>query len=104
VLDVLGCGHVGWFRVGGGVGPEVLEFFGRGHCGTGGGRAEFGDTAVEEVQLVVEIYYWKDVRIGVGLMGTGDVPFTASHSFRSSPSGNLTALRRLPDPSVASAN
>lgn len=32
-----------------------------------------------------------------------DLLFTATHSFKSSPSGSATALRKLPDPNVAAA-
>ena len=52
---------VGWrgeacgFGVGGWIVPEVFEFVGGFHFGAGGGRAEFGDGAVEEVDLVVEV-------------------------------------------------
>jgi len=54
-------GDVGWRWEAGGFGerrrvvPEVFELVGGFHFGAGGGRAEFGDTAVEEVDLVVEV-------------------------------------------------
>lgn len=35
--------------------PEVLELVGCFHLGTGSGRAELGDAAIKEVDLVVEV-------------------------------------------------
>ena len=45
------CGFwEGWWIV-----PEVFEFIGGFHFGAGLWRAEFGDGAVEEIDLVVEV-------------------------------------------------
>jgi hypothetical protein len=58
VLDVGGGGHFGGALVVDGVLPEVFEFIGGFHFGAGLGGAEFGDGAVEEVYLVVEIHHY----------------------------------------------
>ena len=79
------------------------------HLWTRLGGAELGDGAVEEVDLVIEVDDCSRALMlapstpSPGLI-SDFVPLTASHSLRSSPSGSLTALRRLPLPSVASAN
>lgn len=60
-------GDVGWRWEAGGFGegrwvvPEVFELVGGFHFGAGGGRAEFGDAAVEEVDLVVEVDDWEEM-------------------------------------------
>ena len=55
VLDVLGRGHLGGFFERGAVLPEVLELVGCFHFGAASRGAEFGDGAVEEVDLIVEV-------------------------------------------------
>jgi len=57
VFYIGGSGHFGGAFVVDGVLPEVFEFIGGFHFGTGLGGAEFGDGAVEEVYLVVEIHH-----------------------------------------------
>jgi hypothetical protein len=47
------------FGEGGRIVPEVFELVGCFHLGARGGRAELGDAAVEEVDLVVEVDDWK---------------------------------------------
>jgi hypothetical protein len=104
VFDVCGRGHLCGFGVSRcGVLPEVFEFVGGFHFGAGLRGAEFGDAAVEEVDLVVEVDDWGVLNL-VGRVWDLSSPLTASHSFRSSPSGSFTAFLRLPLPSVASAN
>jgi hypothetical protein len=59
VFDVCGRGHLCGFGVSRcGVLPEVFEFVGGFHFGAGLRGAEFGDAAVEEVDLVVEVDDW----------------------------------------------
>lgn len=55
VGDVCWCWQAGGFGEGWRVVPEVFEFVGCFHFRAGGGGAEFGDGAVEEVDLVVEV-------------------------------------------------
>jgi hypothetical protein len=77
---------------------------GRFHLRTALWRAELGDGAVEQVDLVVEVDNCS--RISARLLQSFSdflIPLTASHSSLSSPSGSLTAFLRLPLPSVASA-
>lgn len=89
--------------------PEVLELVRRLHLGARLRRAELGDGAVEEVDLVVKVHHCAPSASGLFLLSSRVSPggyivlFTASHSFSSSPSGSLTILRRLPPPRVASA-
>ena len=64
MFDVLGGGHFGGFGVVRWVGPEVFEFVRGGHGGAGGGGAEFGYGAVEEVDLVVEVDDCEGVLMG----------------------------------------
>jgi hypothetical protein len=60
-VDVFGGRHFEGFGPGGcarGVGPEVLVALAGGHCWTGGGGTEFGDGAVEHVDLVEKVDGW----------------------------------------------
>ena len=105
MFDVCWRRHFGGFGVSGcGVLPEVFEFVGGFHFGAGLRGAEFCDAAVEEVDLVVEVDDWRCQSFGEERGRVFALPLTASHSFRSSPSGSFTAFLRLPLPSVASAN
>jgi len=49
-----------WFGEGGRVVPEIFELVGGFHFGAGGRGAEFGDAAVEKVDLVVEVDHYED--------------------------------------------
>lgn len=63
VFDVCWGGHLRGFGVSRcGVLPEVFEFIGGFHFGTGLRGAEFGNGSVEEVDLVVEVDDWRVVR------------------------------------------
>ena len=60
VRDVCWRGEAGGFGEGWRVVPKVFELVGGFHFGAGGGRAELGDAAVEEVDLVVEVDDWRE--------------------------------------------
>jgi hypothetical protein len=63
---------------------------------------KLSDGAVEHVDLVEEVHSCKKnvYKLRAKL---GDVLLTATHSLRSSPSGSITASRKLPEPKVAAA-
>ena len=90
--------------------PQIFEFIGGFHLGAGLWGAEFGDGTVEEVDLVIEVDDCVELAGVFDFVfvypgrASSNLPFTASHSSRSSPSGSWTTLRKLPLPRVASAN
>ena len=64
---------------------------------------KFCHCAVEHVEMVEEVDGWNDrksfaIHGGEEAAGEPSLPWTASHSFRSSPSGSFTARRRFPEP------
>lgn len=58
VFDVLRRGHLGGLLVVFVVLPEVLELVGRLHLGAALRRAEFGDGAIKQIDLVVEVDHY----------------------------------------------
>ena len=78
------------------------------HFGARSRRAKLGNRSIEKINVIIKIDHYMSrllARLKPPFPKTWThAPLTASHSFKSSPSGNLTAFLKLPLPSVASAN
>lgn len=98
MLDVLRCRHLRRLLEILIVLPQVFEFIRSLHLRTALRGAELGDAAVKEIDLIIEVDNCPKYVSTSGMCRTGEernIPFTASHSFSSSPSGNFTAFFKL---------